>query len=250
MIKVVIIEDEPAIRKEIEWLVNQHPDLQLSGIASNVQQAVSLIQETQPQLALMDIQLADGNAFHVLDQIEKIDFKIIFITAYNNYAIKAIKYGALDYLLKPIDEEELSIALTKVRADLSKEPEEDLSQKIKIARQFQDKEETLEQRLVLHTMEFIQVVLLKDIIYCQSEGSYTTFFLTGNRKVIISKPLKYYEELLPEQWFLRSHQSFLVNIEFVDKILKTGYLLLKDGTKVPISLRKKEYIFRRITEQF
>lgn len=249
MIKVVIIEDEPAIRKEIEWLINQHPDLQLSGTAANVQQAVDLIRDIQPQLALMDIQLADGIAFHILDQIEKVNFKIIFITAYNNYAIKAIKYGALDYLLKPIDEEELSAALTKARADLSKEPEEDLSQKIKIARQFQDKEETLEQRLVLHTMEFIQVVLLKDIIYCQSEGSYTTFFLTGDRKVIISKPLKYYEELLPEQWFLRSHQSFLVNIEFVDKILKTGYLLLKDETKVPISLRKKEYIFRRITEQ-
>src|SRR5690606_10418526 len=119
MIKTVIIEDEAAIRKEIEWLVSEQADLDVVGAAGSVVQGVKLINEQRPDLLLMDIQLTDGNAFDLLKQLDDVPRQLIFITAYNHHAIKAIKYGALDYLLKPLDEEELLEALDRVRANFA-----------------------------------------------------------------------------------------------------------------------------------
>ena len=115
--RTLVIEDEPAVRKEIEWLVNQEQEFSLLGTASNVHDALILIKATKPELVLMDIQLADGTAFDILNSLPEISFNIIFITAYNHFAIKAIKYGALDYLLKPLDETELKSALQKIKFD-------------------------------------------------------------------------------------------------------------------------------------
>lgn len=104
----------------------------------------------------------------------------------------------------------------------------------------------LESRIVLHTLEFMQVLQLKEIIYCQSEGGYTNFFLTENRKIMVSKPLKFYDELLPQKWFLRPHQSYLVNILYVDKFLKSGTIILKNKTEIPVSGRRKDAIIQQI----
>ncbi len=231
MIRTLIIEDEPAVRKEIEFLVNQEHDLNLLGTASNVKDALVLIRATEPQLILMDIQLTDGTAFDILDQLNEIKFQVIFITAYNHFAIKAIKYGSLDYLLKPLDENELRAAVQKVisqQTDLMLQ-----NQKLQILKGNQHLEErNMESRMVLSTQESIQVIQLKDIVYCQSEGGYTWFFLANGQKVLISKPLKFYDELLPEDCFLRPHQSYLVNIIYVDKYLKVGDLILKDKTEI------------------
>ncbi|RZK51608.1 MAG: LytTR family transcriptional regulator, partial [Pedobacter sp.] len=106
----------------------------------------------------------------------------------------------------------------------------------------------LESRLILHTQEFLQVLQLKDIMYCQSDGGYTNFFLSEGRKLIISKPLKYYDELLPEKWFLRPHQSYLVNVLYVDKFLKIGTIVMKDKTEIPVASRRKDYIVQQINE--
>src|SRR5690606_12453620 len=200
-----------------------------------------------PKLALMDIQLTDGTVFDVLKSLKDINFQIIFITAYNHFAIKAIKFGALDYLLKPLDENELQSALEKVREKQFDQSQQ--QQQLKIANQQIEKEELgLDDQIVLHTIEYLQVLQLKEIIYLKSEGSYTNFVLTGNRKIMVSKPLKYYQDLLPEKWFLRPHQSYLVNTTCIDRYIKTGYIILKDTTQIPVSVRKKEAVVAHLTQ--
>ncbi|MCE7055201.1 LytTR family DNA-binding domain-containing protein [Algoriphagus sp. AGSA1] len=245
MIRTLIIEDEPAIRKEIEWLIGKEEDLELCGSAANVATALELITRANPELVLMDIQLTDGTAFDVLGKMERIPFHIVFITAYDHYAIKAIKYGALDYLLKPLDETELQAALGKARREHLDETIQ--QQQVKIARsQLEKNELDLKDQIVLHTMEYLQLLQLKEIIYCKSEGSYTTFILTDKREIMVSKPLKHYHELLPEKWFLRPHQSYLINTLYIDRYVKTGYILLKDKTSIPVSVRKKEVVLQKL----
>ena len=244
--RTLIIEDEPAVRKEIEWLVSQEKEFNLLGTASNVQDALVLIKATNPELVLMDIQLTDGTAFDILNSLPEINFNIIFITAYNHFAIKAIKYGALDYLLKPLDENELRDALHRIFKEQKSSTQ--LNQQLEIVKSINEKDSGLESRLILHTQEFLQVLQLKDIMYCQSDGGYTNFFLSEGRKLIISKPLKYYDELLPEKWFLRPHQSYLVNVLYVDKFLKIGTIVMKDKTEIPVASRRKDYIVQQINE--
>lgn len=247
MIDTLIVEDEPAVRREIEWLIRQEADFNLVGCTTNVSSTLKLIRSLQPKLVLMDIQLTDGTAFDILSQLEEINFRLIFITAFNQFAIKAIKYGALDYLLKPLDEVELKLVLKKVL----KEDHALFEQKeqLVIARnQRLLNDSNLETRIVLHTQEFLQVLQLKDILYCQSEGSYTTFYRIDGQKLMVSKPLKFYDELLPDLFFLRPHQSYLVNFSYIDKFLKSGILILKNKTEIPVSGRRKEYIVKRLSE--
>lgn len=246
MIRTLIIEDEPAVRKEIEWLIKQQNEFNLLGSATSVAESLVLIKATNPELILMDIQLTDGTAFDILNQLEEINFKIIFITAYNHFAVKAIKFGAMDYLLKPLDESELQSALNKIINEGANGISKQQQQLSILKSQSGNNESDLESRLVLHTLEFLQVLQLKEIIYCQSEGGYTNFFLSEGRKIMISKPLKFYDELLPEKWFLRPHQSYLVNVLYVDKFLKSGTIILKDKTEIPVSGRRKEYILQHI----
>lgn len=246
MIRTLIIEDEPAVRKEIEWLIKQQNEFNLLGSATSVAESLVLIKATNPELILMDIQLTDGTAFDILNQLEEINFRIIFITAYNHFAVKAIKFGAMDYLLKPLDENDLQLALNKIINEGANGISKQQQQLSILKSQSGNNDSDLESRLVLHTLEFLQVLQLKEIIYCQSEGGYTNFFLSEGRKIMISKPLKFYDELLPEKWFLRPHQSYLVNVLYVDKFLKSGTIILKDKTEIPVSGRRKEYILQHI----
>ncbi|TCD12217.1 response regulator transcription factor [Pedobacter frigidisoli] len=245
-IRTLIIEDEPAVRKEIEWLIKQEKDFNLIGSATTVEESMVLIKSTNPDLILMDIQLTDGTAFDILNQLSEISFKIIFITAFNNFAVKAIKYGALDYLLKPLDDVELKAALNKIVDDGANSLAQQQEQIAILKSQSGKTESDLDSRIVLHTLEYLQVLQLREIIYCQSESGYTNFFLSEGRRIIISKPLKFYDELLPEKWFLRPHQSFLVNILYVDKFLKSGTIVLKNKTEIPVSGRRKDYILQHI----
>jgi len=246
--RTLIIEDEPAVLKELEWLVNQEPQFNLLGTATNVKDALVLIKATGPELILMDIQLTDGTAFDILNQLNEISFKIIFITAYNHFAIRAIKFGALDYLLKPLDDMELKAVLHRLIAENANGNLHFEEQLAILKNTVEGKESDLESRIVLHTLEFLQVLQLKEILYCQSEGGYTTFFLTEGRKLMISKPLKFYDELLPEKWFLRPHQSYLVNILYVDKFLKVGTIVMKDKTEIPVASRRRDYIIQHINQ--
>lgn len=242
--RTLIIEDEPAIRKELEWLVSQEKELKLEGTAATVSGALQLIKSTKPDLVLMDIQLTDGTAFDILNQLEEPSFHIIFITAYNHFAIKAIKYGALDYLLKPIDNEEFSTAIQK----LKKIKQADYQGQINIIKEHSAaKPVEMNASICITSLDYLQMIRLNEIIYLSGEGSYTQIHLENNKKIIASKPLKYYEDLLPGDFFIRTHQSYIVNKNFIDKYLKTGIMIMKDLSEIPVATRRKEFILDQLS---
>lgn len=244
-LKTLIIEDEPAIRKELEWLVSQEKSLKLEGTAHSVTSALQLIKDIDPHLVLMDIQLTDGTAFDILNKLEEPAFHIIFITAYDHFAIKAIKFGALDYLLKPIDGEEFSTTIQKLSKKLNGA---DQSDQINIAKVQNAKDViSINSTLCITSVDCLQMIKLNEIIYLSGEGSYTQFHLENNKKITASKPLKYYEELLPAEFFLRTHQSYVVNKNFIDKYLKTGILVMTDLSEIPVALRRKDFVLDQLS---
>ncbi|WP_437920568.1 LytR/AlgR family response regulator transcription factor [Sphingobacterium sp. LRF_L2] len=244
MISVVVIEDEPAIRKEIIYLLEQEPDLVLLGWSDSVRTAISLLEEHQPDVVLMDIQLRDGTGFDLLKKIEPIPQNIIFITAYNNFAIKAIKYGALDYLLKPIDQTELKESLSRFRRRRENNPQ--WMQQLSLTQESLSSDKELPERIALNSVNNVRIISVTDIVYCKGDGPYTFFFLQDGRKELISKPLKYYEELLPSPYFLRTHQSYLVNRRYVSGVNRSEYIILKNNEEIPISLRRKNFVLNQL----
>jgi Response regulator of the LytR/AlgR family len=241
MIRVVIIDDEPAIRRDMQALLQQQPGFIVVGTCGSVAEARVLIPSTQPDLLLLDISLGDGTGFDILQEASPLSCKVIFITAHHDHAIKAIKYGALDYLLKPVDEEELQQALQRVLQLKAVAPEQ-----LSLAQQHL-KQGGLQNRIVLRSQQYLQIVAFEEIVYCQSDAGYTTFFLTDGRKIVASKSIKEYEELLPEAKFLRPHQSYLVNHQFIDRYHKDGYLVLRSGVEIPVSTRRKDLVMEFLT---
>ncbi|WP_291287111.1 LytTR family DNA-binding domain-containing protein [Flavobacterium sp.] len=238
-IKTVIIEDEPAIRKELQWLVLQEESLKLEAMAGSVEEALQIIKDVKPDLVLMDIQLSDGTAFDILNQLEEPSFSIIFITAYNHFAIKAIKYGALDYLLKPIDESEFSTAIQK----LKKVKRTDYLSQINVLKEYSSvKTIEMSSSICITSVDCMQIVRLDEIIYLSGEGSYTQFHLGDKKKITASKPLKYFEDILPDHFFIKTHQSYIVNKNFIDKYMKTGVIIMKNLAEVPVATRRKDFV--------
>ena len=243
MISIAIIEDEPAVRKEISFLIQQEADTELIGWSDSVQTAVQLIQEKQPDVILMDIQLRDGTAFDLLKLLNPIPQNIIFITAYNHFAIKAIKYGALDYLLKPVDQSELRESLGRYRRRSENNPQ--WMQQLMLTQQSMTASD-LPESIALNTVHSTHIIKVQDIVYCKGDGPYTFFFLNNGTKELISKPLKYYEELLPAPHFLRTHQSYLVNRQYISGLNRSEYIVLKNKEEIPISLRRKNAILTQL----
>ncbi len=242
MLKIAIIEDEEKSLGFIRSIIEQHcPAVEIIGTATSVQSAVTLLTNVKPALVLSDINLPDGTAFEMLSRLDEIDFKVIFITAFEEYAIKAIKFSALDYLVKPIDPNELVKAVNKAKEQIE---HENNSLKLKAllsnVRDFSDKL----RKIVLKTFDSIYVVDLQDIIRCESDNSYTLFYLKDSRKIMVSSVLKDYDELLADSGFIRVHKSHLVNLNYIDKFIKSdgGYLIMKDGASVPVSQRKRDMI--------
>jgi two-component system LytT family response regulator len=179
---------------------------------------------------LLDISLPDDSGFDILAKFPDRSLKVIFLTAYQEHAIKAIKYGALDYLLKPIVEDEFKVAINKA-LPITKDQFDLAHNGFKNG---------VHNRLVLRSQNYIQIVAVNDIIYCKSDSGYTNFFLADGRNVLTSKYIKEYEEVLPAKKFIRPHQSYIVNLDFIDRYHKEGYLLLKNNIKIPVSVRRKE----------
>ena len=232
--KSIVVEDKEYIRKGLINLLSIiDANVEVIGECESVQEAVIVTKTCKPDLIFLDINLSDGTAFDFLEKIETIDFKIIFITAYEEYALKALKIGAVDYLLKPVDIEELKIALNKV-ARLTANDQKDQIAKAKHA--FNNDGN----HLILSFYDSYQVIDLDELIYCESDKGYTTFYCNDGHKHLVSKTLKDFEDRLLEANFQRPHQSFMINMKFVDKYDKSGTIYLKNGTKIPVSSRKKE----------
>jgi two-component system LytT family response regulator len=232
--KAIIVEDKEYIRKALLNLLELiDTDVQVVGECESVKDAVIVANACKPELIFLDINLTDGNAFDFLDQTENLNFKIIFITAYEEFALKALKIGAVDYLLKPVDIDDLQAALLKV----GKLPLSEQKEQIKTVKQVWNNDDS---KLILSLHDSFQVIDLNELMYCESDKGYTTFYCANNKKYVVSKTLKGFEERLVASHFIRPHQSFIVNLQFIDKYDKSGVIFLKNEVKIPVSFRKKE----------
>lgn len=225
-------------------LQSNFSQIEIVGEAGTVEDAVQVILSTKPDIVLLDIELKDGNCFQVLHKCKPYKFKPIFITAYNQYAIKAIKFSAIDYILKPVNEYEFCNAVELAIGQLNDDKEG-----VRIDnfhKHYTDKTET--KKIVLRTSDALHVIPIKDILYCNSDNSYTTFHICDCRKIVVSKSLKDYCTLLEEFQFIRPHQSYLVNINAISYIDKTdgGFIIMSNGKEIPISSRRKQVILEAI----
>ena len=232
--KTILVEDKAYIRKGLLNLLQLiDTNVEVIGECGSVKEAVVVAKACQPDLIFLDINLSDGNAFDFLEQTQDLNFKIIFITAYEEYALRALKIGAVDYILKPVDIDDLVTAIRKV---------ESLPITIQKA-QIQTVKEVLQQpdtKLILSLHDSYQVVDLNELLYCESDKGYTTFYCLDGKKYMVSKILKEFEKQLQEAHFVRPHQSFMVNLKFIDKYDKSGVIHLINGKKIPVSSRKKD----------
>ncbi|NQY06719.1 MAG: response regulator transcription factor [Flavobacteriaceae bacterium] len=239
-IRAVIIEDENNSREALKNMLNLYCDnIEIVGEASDLDEGVAIINDKTPELIFLDIELKTGTGFDVLSGLNQHNFDVIFTTAFEQYAIKAIKFSSLDYLLKPIDVEELKESVYKAVAkknnDLYKNQLEVLIGNI------QQQNHKLH-KLCLNTSEGVEFINVAEIIYCEANGAYTNFYLTNGNKLLVSKHLKEYESLLNEHHFYRVHNSFLINLYEVKKYVKSdgGYIIMNNDNIVNISRSKKE----------
>ncbi len=246
--RAVIIDDEDHVRENLRKILSsEFKDIEIIGEGNSVKSAVKLILEVNPDLVFLDIDLSDGSGFNVLEKIKNKAIGIIFITAYNNYAIKAFRYNALDYLLKPISTSELKEALDKFK---HKNYTSLLSEEyLRITLDnLQKKDE--DKKLIVRNSTTVSYINVPDIVRCEADGNYTTIFLTNGKKVVASKPLKEYVNLLPESLFFRIHQSHLIRLELVAKYSNDdgSFIVMSDNTILPIARRRKEAFFSRMEE--
>ena len=239
-LRAIIVEDEKHSRETLKNLLEEFcVGIKIVGLASSVNEAVNTISSLKPDVIFLDIELQTGTGFDVLNQVKHLNFEVIFTTAFDQYAIKAVKFSSLDYLLKPIDLEELQSAVekakTKKNQTIYKKQLETLMLNLKQQKQSLN-------TICLATSDGFEFIEVNDIVYCKAEGSYTSFVLKNDEKLLVSKHLKAYEDLLLEQDFMRVHNSFLINFKEVKKYIKAdgGYIIMKNNDSVSISRSKKE----------
>jgi two-component system, LytTR family, response regulator len=241
MIQAIIIDDEKTSRDALLGLINRYcKDVNVVDQANGYKSGIEAIEKHNPDLVFLDIQMPDGSGFQLLEDIKEINFEIIFTTAFDQYAIKAIKYSALDYLLKPIVPTDLVAAIQKL---IKKKSGTEINSSIKVLLDnLKNKSEP--KKIVLSTLDQIHVVAIEDIVRCESDDCYTRFILSDGKVLLICKTLKEYDMLLEEQNFLRPHKSHLINISHISSYLKNegGCILMSDGTKIPVSRRKRDKV--------
>jgi two-component system, LytTR family, response regulator len=247
MMKAIIIDDEKKGREILQTLINEYcKNVEVIAMAENADDGYTLIQQHRPDVIFLDIEMPNGNGFYLLEKFEEISFQVIFTTAYDHYAIKAIKYHALDYLLKPIDIDELKEAVAHVEKTIQSTPE-----KNRLTEFIAERKLSLTSRIALPVKEGIIYLMVADIIRVESDGSYSTFYTSDGKKYMVSKNLKEYEDVLPVKEFFRSHKSHLINIKKVKKFLRTDgfFVEMEDGSMVEISRRKKDEFLILMNEQ-
>jgi len=246
MIKAMIVDDEQASIDLLTWLIKQYcPDITSLQSARSVKEALPLIKSFKPDIVLLDIQMPHQSGFDLLTTVENWDFEVIFTTAYNEFAIQAIRFSALDYLLKPIDEIELKKAIERYKAKLIYAPAGEILFRNFIQNISQPNKEDF--KLALTDASEIKYVSLKEIIRLQADSNYTHIYLIDNKVFVSAKTLKEYDEILHGHRFLRVHKSHLVNPEHIKSYDRLGMLLMSDNSTVEVARRKKEFIQHALT---
>jgi two-component system, LytTR family, response regulator len=240
MIRAIIVEDEKMSRETLRRLLEKYcPEVEVVAEADGYRKGIEEIKKHPPDVIFLDIQMPDGSGFRLLEELEDIDFEIIFTTAFDQFAIKAIKYSALDYLLKPVIPQDLIEAIARVE---KKKAEKTRKKNIETMVKNPELQEEKSQKIILSTAEMIHVINVEDIIRCESDNYYTYFYFVDGRKLLVSKTLKENEDLLSPYDFIRPHKSHLINIKYIKSFIKLdgGYILMTDGTRIPVSRRKKD----------
>lgn len=237
-IRSIIIDDDPFIRELLQDKLLQYiPEVDIIGLAKNGNEGLEIIKSLQPDLIFLDVEMADMTGFEMLSKLQKINFQIIFITSYSHYAIKAIRFNALDYLLKPIDLGELKQAIKRYKQRIkSGFPANNIQQALTNI----NTPDVGSQKLILQSQEGLIQLPLKSILRVQGERNYSSFYLLGGKRKLSSKTLGDIEELLDGKGFFRCHKSHLVNAAHIKKQLNSFSILLTDDTEIPVSRRKKD----------
>ncbi len=241
--KAVLIDDEKNNLDNLAQLLKTWcPEVEICATARNADDGRDIILQHRPELVFLDIQMPGKNGFDLLRSLTHYDFEIIFITAYDQYGIQAVKFAAVDYLLKPINVDELQSAVKRaIEKSQKKKQNLQLENLAQLLQQQQDKEE---HRIALTTLKETRFIYTRHIVRCESSNNYSTFYLVNNEKLLVSRPIHEYEEILKGYGFIRCHQSHLVNKKYIKSWVKEdgGYLLLENGEQIPISRNKKDMV--------
>jgi two-component system LytT family response regulator len=240
MKKVLVIDDEKPTRDFIKRLIESYNfGVEVYTDGENVATGVEAIHRLQPDLVILDIQMPDGNGFDLLKSIPVKNFEVIFITAFQEYAVQAIRFSALDYILKPIYSEELKQAIDNALNTITRKTEDSQLSVLQHNMQLNAK-----RKLVLKTQESIHIVEIDDIIRCEADKNYTLFFFTNIKKILVSKTLKDFDVLLSGLTFFRAQQSHLINLNYVERYDRhDNSIIMKDGSVIPLALARKEQFF-------
>lgn len=245
--KAIIIDDEQSVRNTIASLLREnYPDIIVTAEAGSVKEGYKSVMENSPDLLFLDVELPDGLGFDILKKVSPVNFRTIFITGHQEYALDAIKVSALDYILKPVDEDELKTAVEKARQIINHEEEQ---MKLLALRENLQCKKVLK-RIIFHTADHLQLVSVSDIIRAEADSNYTRFWISDGRKIMVSKTIKEFDSLLANSGFIRVHQSHLVNLEHIDRFMKKdgGWLRMRDGSSVPVSANLKKQVLQAIQD--
>jgi two-component system LytT family response regulator len=245
--KAILIDDERNALEMLEWMIRKNtPEVEIVAMCESPVDGIEKISTLKPDVVFLDIEMPQLNGFDMLDRIGKYDFEVIFTTAYNQFAIKALKICALDYLLKPIDAEELKASVQKALQRKNKVS----SEQLEMLMNYFKPEKPKARRIALTASDHLIFVETNDIIYCESDSNYTTFFLAKGDKVVISKTLKDVEEILEGADFFRIHASFLINLKHVSKFTRGdgGYVIMTNNQRITVSRKKKDEFFEMFSK--
>lgn len=248
MIKAIIIDDEKHCCDSLSWQLGKYcPEIELAAVCNNATEGINQIKIQEPQLVFLDVEMPGGSGFEMLEKIGEIHFNIIFTTAFDQYALRAIKFGALDYLMKPIDKDELKTAVEKFNNQGGHISMQQLTALLTHTRKNTDH---AFQKIALPTLHSYELVSLNEILVCESNSNYTNIRLKNGKNIVVSKTLKEIEELLDKPPFFRVHHSYLVNLQFAIRYIKGegGTLVLLNDTSIPVSRNKKEELLQLITQ--
>jgi two-component system LytT family response regulator len=243
MLRTIIVDDEENIRILLRGIIQSHcSGVEVVAEARSVAEAYDAITRYKPDLLLLDIRLGDGTGFGLLEKFEKIDFRIIFVTSYEEYALKALKLSAVDYIVKPVIASELIVAIEKAKQIIETEDEQPVRVLVDNSRTHAHQEK----QIVLRTEDRFHLVMIGNIIRCESDSSYTRFFLANGSSILISKTLKDFEDILSGFGFFRPSKYGLINMKHLKAFDKSGggFITMSDNSRVPLSDRKKEEFFR------
>ncbi len=248
MLTAILVDD---MSNALELLQNDvsklHPEIEIIATAKSVVEAAKAIRKREPDILFLDIMLGDGTGFDVLEIFPNLASKIIFVTASDEHAIRAFKFAAIDYVLKPYNDLELSKAIEKAKKQIQPNRE-----RLSILKETISQPDRTPQKISLHSLDKIVVVSLDTVVHCQSDNNNTIFYLNDKRKIFVTKTLKYFADMLKQSHFIRVHRSHLVNLQFIEAFIKTdgGYILLKNKKTIPVSARKKTEVIEFLRNTF